>query len=508
MKTIRLILGDQLNHQHHWFKDLSKQTIYVLMEIRSETDYVVHHIQKVLGFFAAMRSFERNLSVAGHKTLYLTLDDPRNQQSFTENLRWIAAEYSAREIQYMLPDEYRVDQELSKLSQALSVPTSVVDSEHFLTARDDVAEMFAGKKTFLMERFYRSMRRKFDILMDGEEPCTGQWNYDQENRKRLDPKIKIPAPLLFCHDLSDIAEMLTRVGVKTIGQVTASQFTWPITRDEGLQVLQHFLEEALPHFGTFQDAMTPDHDWLFHSRLSFVLNLKLLSPMEVIQGAIGEWQRRSDMISYSQIEGFVRQILGWREYVRGIYWAKMPGYASENFFNHQRKLPSFFWSGETKMRCVAHAVQQSLVLAYAHHIQRLMITGNFALLAGIDPDEVDAWYLGIYIDALEWVEITNTRGMSQFADGGVLATKPYVSSANYIDKMSNYCAGCFYDKKKRVGERACPFNSLYWEFFARNDKKLRDNPRLGLVFKNLDRMTDIEEVREQAQQYLKRIEEL
>lgn len=508
MKTIRLILGDQLNCQHHWFQDRSDKVLYVIMEVRSETDYVVHHIQKVVGFFAAMRSFERSLAGAGHKTFYLTLDDPRNQQSFTANLRWIADEYSAREIQYILPDEYRVDQELSKLSQTVSLPTSAVDSEHFLTSRDDVAKMFNGKKTFLMEHFYRFMRRKYDILMDGNEPYTGQWNYDQENRKRLDPKVKLPTPLLFRHDLSEIAEMLKRAGVKTIGQVTASQYTWPITREEGLEVLRHFLKEALPHFGTFQDALTPDHDWLFHSRLSFVLNTKLLSPMEVIQGAIEEWKKRSDTISYSQIEGFVRQILGWREYVRGIYWAKMPGYASENFFGHHRKLPGFFWTGETKMRCVSHAVKQSLGLAYAHHIQRLMITGNFALLAGIDPDEVDAWYLGIYIDALQWVEITNTRGMSQFADGGVLATKPYVSSANYIDKMSTYCAGCFYDKKKRVGERACPFNSLYWDFFARTDQKLRGNPRIGLVYKNLDRMTDLEEVREQAQQYLNGIEEL
>jgi deoxyribodipyrimidine photolyase-related protein len=508
MKTLRLILGDQLNHQHHWFQDQSDQILYVTMEIRSETDYVVHHIQKVLGFFAAMRSFEKKLSKDGHKTLYLTLDDPRNQQSFTENLRWIAKEFRVKEIEYIMPDEYRVDQELSKLSKALSLPTASVDSEHFLTDRDEVARMFAGGKTFLMESFYRAMRKRFDILMDGEKPHTGRWNYDQDNRKRLDPKVKVPAPLLFSRDLSDIAQMLNRVGVKTIGNVTASKFSWPITREEGLKVLQHFLKYSLANFGTFQDALTPDYDWLFHSRLSFVLNTKLLSPLEVIQAAIQEWKRRAHEISYSQIEGFVRQILGWREYVRGIYWAKMPGYESENFFNHRRKLPSFFWSGETKMLCVSHAVRQSLELAYAHHIQRLMITGNFALLAGIDPDEVDAWYLGIYIDALQWVEITNTRGMSQFADGGILATKPYVSSANYIDKMSTYCASCFYDKKKRVGERACPFNSLYWEFFARNENKLRGNHRIGMAYKNLDRMTDLKSVREQAQLYLKKIEEL
>jgi deoxyribodipyrimidine photolyase-related protein len=508
MRVLRLILGDQLNHQHSWFQSQSDHILYVMMELRSETDYVVHHIQKVLGFFAAMRGFEKKLLKEGHKILYLTLDDPRNQQSFTENLRWIAKEHGPGEVQYMLPDEYRLDQELSKLSQSLSLPTVGVDSEHFLTARDDLARMFAGKKTFLMESFYRSMRRRFNILMDGEEPYTGQWNYDHENRKRLDPRVKVPAPLLFRHDLSDIARMVEQAGVKTIGRVTASEFPWPITREEGLKLLQHFLKHGLPNFGTFQDALTPDHDWLFHSRLSFVLNTKLLSPMEVIESTIQEWRKRTHEISYSQVEGFVRQILGWREFVRGIYWAKMPKYERENFFNHRRKLPSFFWTGETKMRCVGHAVRQSLDLAYAHHIQRLMITGNFALLAGIDPDEIDAWYLGIYIDALQWVELPNTRGMSQFADGGLLATKPYISSANYIDKMSTYCADCFYDRKKRVGDRACPFNSLYWDFFARNDKKLRGNPRISMAYKNLDRMADLVVVREQAKLYLKKIEEL
>jgi len=282
-----------------------------------------------------------------------------------------------------------------------------------------------------------------------------------------------------------------------------------------MKILRLILGDQLNHqhhwfqnFGSYQDALSPEHDWLFHSRLSFVLNVKLISPIEVITRAIQEWESRKSEISFPQIEGFVRQILGWREYVRGIYWAKMPEYEKLNFFNHKRELPSFYWTGETKMRCVGHAVKQSLELAYAHHIQRLMVTGNFALLAGIDPDEVDRWYLGIYIDALQWVEITNTRGMSQFADGGVLATKPYVSSANYIDKMSSYCSGCFYDKKKRTGDGACPFNSLYWDFFARNEKVLRKNPRIGITYKNLDRMSDLKEVREQAQKYLERIEEL
>lgn len=506
MKTLRLVLGDQLNPAHSWFQ--SRDAMYVMMELRSETDYVVHHIQKLLGFFAAMRRFAKQLRTSGHEVLYLTLDDPRNLQSFTENLRWIVEAQAIELVQYQLPDEYRVDQELGQLSQRLGIPVHAVDSEHFLTEREEVATMFRGKKTFLMESFYRAMRRRYAVLMDGDEPYSGQWNHDQENRRRLDPKVRVPDPLLFDHDLSDLHAMLERCEVRSMGRVDPAHFIWPLERTEALALLKHFLTHALPHFGTFQDAMTPAHEWLFHSRLSFALNTKMLTPLEVIHAAVAEWERRPEAISFPQIEGFVRQILGWREFVRGVYWAKMPEYATENFFNHARPLPHYYWSGDTKMRCVSHAVGQSLTHAYAHHIQRLMITGNFALLTGVDPDELDRWYLGIYIDALEWVEITNTRGMSQYADGGLLATKPYVSSANYIDKMSSYCSGCFYDKKKRVGDRACPFNSLYWEFFARHADKLRSNPRVGMAYRTLDRMSDLAEVRAQAQRYLDRIDEL
>ena len=508
MKTLRLILGDQLNENHSWFKTTSQEVLYVMMEVKSETSYVVHHIQKILGFFGAMRSFEKRLTDMGHKVLYIKLDDETNQQSFTKNLTWIVKKYQIKKVQYLLADEYRLDLELLELQTKLKICVESFDTEHFLTKRKDVAEMFEGKKNYLMESFYRSMRKKFNILMDGSRPLNGQWNYDSENRKKLNPKVKVPQPLLCNHDLSDIFEMLKRQNVKTIGKVDANNFIWPLTRVEALKGLNHFLKFSLPNFGTYQDSMAPNEPWLFHSRISFSLNLKILSPLEVIQAAIAEWQKRENEISYSQIEGFVRQILGWREYVRGIYWAKMPSYEKENFFGHSRELPGFFWTGKTKMRCVSQAINQSLEFSYAHHIQRLMITGNFALLAGIDPDEVDRWYLGIYIDAVQWVEITNTRGMSQYADGGLLATKPYVSSANYIDKMSSYCSGCFYDKKKKVGEKACPFNSLYWDFFSRNDQLLRGNPRIGMAYKNLDRMKELADILQQAKNHLGNIENL
>jgi deoxyribodipyrimidine photolyase-related protein len=275
-------------------------------------------------------------------------------------------------------------------------------------------------------------------------------------------------------------------------------------------MLAHFCEHALPAFGTYQDAMLKTHWTLFHSRLSFSMNVKMLHPLEVVSAAVNEWKKRPEEISLPQIEGFVRQIVGWREYMRGVYWAHMPDYASKNYFNHTEKLPNWFWTGETKMNCLQKTIQQSLTKAYAHHIQRLMITGNFALLAGVAPDEVDAWYLGIYIDAFEWVEITNTRGMSQFADGGLVGTKPYVSSANYIDKMSDYCSGCFYDKKVKHGPKACPFNSLYWHFYARNKDKLERNPRIGMMYRTWEKMdsTEKDKILNQADTYLNKINDL
>ena len=278
----------------------------------------------------------------------------------------------------------------------------------------------------------------------------------------------------------------------------------PITRRQSLALLKHFLNYGLPCFGTYQDAMTVDSWSLFHSRLSFALNAKLLDPLEVIRAALQRWEEERGHISIAQIEGFVRQILGWREYMRGIYWALMPEFESMNFFGHTARLPGWYWSGETRMHCLAQAVGQSLDYAYAHHIQRLMITGNFALLAGVAPDEVNAWYLGVYVDALEWVEMPNTRGMSQFAEGGLIATKPYVSSANYIHKMSDYCSGCFYDHKRRHGGKACPFNSLYWHFLERHRNLLSKNPRMGTMYRVLDKMEKDERRRvlSQGDEYL------
>ena len=487
--TLRLILGDQLNLQHRWFKEIDDATVYVLMEVRQETDYVLHHAQKILAIFAAMRDFARQLREAGHRVHYVAIDDACNLQALPENIDALVAQYEASTVQYQEPDEWRLDQQLYQHGRGALIPWLMVDSDHFYTARNEVADIFASRKQWLMEFFYRQMRVEHQVLMENaKKPLGGQWNYDHDNRKpwRGDPAE--PQDARTMHDHSALWKTVVDAGVRSFGNPRADQLAWPLNREEALQQLDAFINNALPQFGDFQDAMSGKAWRLFHSLLSFSLNVKMLNPREVVAKA--EAAFHAGHAPLSAVEGFIRQILGWREFVRGVYWANMPGYIEKNFFGHTRPLPQWFWDGKTNMNCLSHAITQSLEQAHAHHIQRLMVIGNFSLLAGLDPAEVHRWYLGIYIDAFEWVEAPNTIGMSQFADGGLLATKPYVSSAAYIDRMSDYCKGCHYDKKARVGELACPFNALYWDFFHRNAATLANNPRIGMAYRQLEKMDE------------------
>lgn len=510
-KTLRLILGDQLNTQHSWYTSVNPEVTYVMMEIRSETDYATHHIQKVLGFFAAMRHFASWLVSQNHQVIYISLNDAGNAHSFSANCKKLIDENQYTRFEYQLPDEWRLDQHLKAFTNELNIESGVADTEHFYSARNELSELFKGKKMYLMETFYRHMRKKHFVLMDDQmQPLNGKWNFDGDNREKL-PKHHVPVqPLLFCNDLTNIEDDLKLSGVKTIGTVDSKNFIWPVNRLQALTLMDFFMKNCLKFFGTFQDAMAPGEWSLYHSRLSFAMNIKLISPTEVVDAAIQFYNKNQTQIAFHQLEGFVRQIIGWREYMRGIYWMKMPEYSGMNYFGHTDKLPEWYWTGNTKMHCMKQAITQSLHHAYAHHIQRLMVTGNFALLAGVHPDEVDAWYLGIYIDAIEWVEITNTRGMSQFADGGIVGTKPYISSASYINKMSSYCSGCYYDKSKKTGHKSCPFNSLYWNFYDRHEKLLSGNPRIGMMYHVLNRMAAEERTAmlEQAQYYLNHINEL
>jgi deoxyribodipyrimidine photolyase-related protein len=496
--TLRLVLGDQLNPQHSWYAQTREDVVYVLMEIRQETDYVLHHAQKILAIFAAMRDFAGWLKQSGHRVVYLAIDDPANTPSLTANLDGLISQFGITRFEYQYPDEWRLDDQLRCYVADLNMAGTAVETEHFYTARDDAAQLFAGQKQWLMERFYRRMRTRHGVLVEpGDKPVGGRWNFDQENRKPWRGQPKEPVDARPCHDHAALWQTIQAAGINSFGQPNERQFGWPLNRTEALQQLDHFIDYGLPHFGDYQDAMSVRGWRLFHSLLSFALNVKMLNPREVVIKAEQAW--RQGRVPLAATEGFIRQILGWREYVRGVYWANMPGYAERNVLGHTHPLPAWFWTGQTRMRCLAHAIGQSLEHAYAHHIQRLMIIGNFALLAGLNPAEVHRWYLGVYIDAFEWVELPNTLGMSQYAEGGLLATKPYVSSAAYIDRMSDYCRGCEYDRKARLGEKACPFNALYWHFFARNQALLSANPRLGMVYRQLAKMSEEERAAIDAQ---------
>jgi len=507
VKTLRLLLGDQLNINHSWFNDNDPNNLYVMMEVKDETSYVKHHVQKILGIFAAMRNFDAELKQRNFSTLYLTISDPQNKHSFIENLRWIIKKYTIKKIEYQEPDEYRLDNLFSSFSKLLHIQVQPFSSEHFYTTRQCVMNFFEDQKQWRMEYFYRNMRKKHNVLMDNNsKPLGGKWNYDADNRKSWKGKPDASIDLRPSHNLENIFNEISQEKINFFGKCDYKNFRWPINRAESLELLESFIRTNLIYFGDYQDAMHDKNWFLFHSFLSFALNTKMISPMEVVERTEKAYEEYA--LPLSSVEGFIRQILGWREYIRGIYWSAMPGYEKNNYFNHQRSLPKWFWSGNTNMNCLANSINQSLDQAYAHHIQRLMVIGNFALLAGIKPEEIHQWYLGIYIDAFEWVELPNTLGMSQFADGGQLASKPYVSSASYINKMSNYCKSCHYDSKVKIGDKACPFNSLYWNFFETHKDKLATNQRLGIVYNQLKRM-DSEQKKQlvdQSQIYLKNID--
>ncbi|CAM4002674.1 cryptochrome/photolyase family protein [Pseudoalteromonas byunsanensis] len=518
-KCIRLILGDQLNPQHSWFKEKDEGVLYVIAELHQETSYVKHHIQKVCAFFSAMQNFAQALTHAGHHVLHLTLDDTKPFSSLPDLLTYLIEKYEVRHFDYQLPDEYRLRKQLREFTLGLNATSSHFETEHFYLDEKELKKEFKSGKHHRMEAFYRRMRKRFDILMDGSEPEGGRWNFDTNNRNKLKPQDfnTVPSPLQFENDVSDVITRLERHSVETIGQMQNS-IVWPVNRAQAKQLLAFFCEQCLPQFGEYQDAMTCQLDsafdkrqWsLFHSRLSFAMNTKMISPAYVVNTALQYYEQHKGLISLSQIEGFIRQIIGWREFVRGIYWVNMPQYSQLNSLSASRALPDFFWTAKTQMNCLKHAISQSLEDAYAHHIQRLMITGNFCLLTGIDPNMVDEWYLGVYIDAIEWVEMPNTRGMSQFADGGIVGSKAYAASGNYVKKMSDYCSGCRYQVNAITGPSACPLNSLYWRFMALNQRDFSNNPRNKMVYANWLKKSDTErgEIISQAEHYLVNIESL
>jgi len=491
--TIVPVLGDQLSPGLASLRAADPATSVVVMaEVAEEAGYVPHHRKKLAFVFSAMRHFAAELRGLGWRVEYVALDDAANTGSLTgEVARALGrhgARHGARRVVATMPGEWRVLEAMRGWGAALGVPVELLEDDRFLCARGRFAAWAAGKRQLRMEFFYREMRRATGLLMDGDEPAGGRWNFDAENRKPPRRGMAVPDVARFAPDAvtGEVLALVERRFPERFGDVRP--FWFAVTRRDAEAAFARFLRVALPRFGDFQDAMLRGEKFLFHAVIAQYLNCGLLDPLAVCRAAEAEW--RAGRAPLAAVEGFVRQVLGWREFVRGIYWLRMPGYLEENALGAVRDLPWFYWSGETDMACVAAVVRQTREEAYAHHIQRLMVTGNFALLAGVEPKQVHEWYLAVYADAYEWVELPNTLGMSQFADGGVVASKPYAASGAYIDRMSDYCGGCRFDVKAKNGAGACPFNYLYWDFLARNRAVLGGNPRLGPVWRTYDALPD------------------
>jgi deoxyribodipyrimidine photolyase-related protein len=506
-ETLRFILGDQLSRSLSALEDADPDTDVILMaEVADEASYVRHHKQKLVLVFSAMRHFARGLEADGYTVYYIHLDDPDNRGSLGGELARALQRHGCKQVVMTEPGEWRVRSMMDEWKEGLAVPMEIRPDTRFLCSLDTFGAWAEGRKTLRMEFFYRDMRRKTGWLMEDDKPVGGQWNYDADNRKKLPRDIRLPERRRYQPD-GRTREIMALVEQRFPGRFGELEgFGWPVTRDQALDALAHFVAHCLSDFGRYQDAMKAGESFLFHSLLSTSLNLGLLEPRETCEAALAAYQDGD--VPLNAVEGFIRQILGWREFVRGLYWQLMPGYAHSNFFEADRALPDFYWTGNTDLACLHQAIDGTRRHAYAHHIQRLMVTGNFALLAGIDPAEVEEWYLLVYADAFEWVELPNTHGMALFADGGVLASKPYAASGAYINRMSDYCKGCRFDPKKRRGENACPFNFLYWDFLQRNDDKLRGNPRMALAYRNLDRLSDDDQraVKEESARFLDALE--
>ena len=488
--ALRLVLGDQLSRSLASLRDLDPAVDRVILaEVVAEATYVRHHPKKIAFLFAAMRHFAAELRDEGVAVDYVRLDDPGNSGSLTGELRRALARHGQGRVVVTEPGEWRVRRMMDAWRTDLGVPLEVRTDDRFLCSPATFDAWAGERKQLRMEWFYRSMRERTGLLMTSAgEPEGGKWNFDAENRKPPKAGLRGPEPLRFEPDpvTAEVLDLVERRFPDHFGDLRP--FWFAVTRAQALRALDHFVAEALPAFGDYQDAMVDGEDWLFHSVLSQYLNCGLLLPLEVCRAA--QHAYRAGTAPLNAVEGFVRQILGWREYVRGIYWRYMPEYAERNYRNATRPLPEFYWTGETDLRCLAHAIGQTKREALSHHIQRLMLTGNFALLAGIRPTEVCEWYLAVYADAFEWVELPNTLGMALFADGGIMASKPYAASGAYVDRMSDFCDRCRYDVKQKQGPDACPFNYLYWNFVLENRDRLRTNPRMQPVLRTLDKMSD------------------
>ena len=489
MSTLRLILGDQLSPEISSLKDADKsRDIILLCEVFDEAVYVKHHQKKIAFLFSAMRHFAASLSDAGWNVDYVRLDQDGNSHSFSGEVARAVERHAPESVIATFASEWRVLTEMRDWENTLPCAVELRDDDRFYCSLDEFATWADGRKQLRMEYFYRELRRKTGILMSGNDPIGGQWNYDAENRGRAPDGLEVPKHTSFVPD--DITNEVLNLVEDRFGDHFGKlrPFEFAVTHEQAAYVLDRFIAERLPLFGTYQDAMVEGEPFMFHAHIGLYLNCGLLSPQQAIIAAENAYHAGAAPLNAT--EGFIRQILGWREFVRGLYWLKMPEYAEQNALETHRPLPAFFWTADTKMNCLKQCVSETRDHAYAHHIQRLMVLGNFALLAGLSPKEVNEWFMIVYADAYEWVELPNVSGMALYADGGILASKPYASGGAYIERMSNYCRSCHYKVKQKNGEQACPFNYLYWDFLIRHQDRLSGNARMGMMYRTLAKMSD------------------
>ena len=489
VRNLILVLGDQLDLESPLIKNADPNLDRIWMaEVEEESVHVWSHKQKIVLFLSAMRHFRASLLAQGLPLVYTELDD--GVDSFSVSLKYTLKEYKPETVMVLQPGSWRVLEAIQSVCTKASVVLEVFEDDHFFTSPKDFRFFAENRKAIRMEYFYRGLRKQYGVLMEEGEPMGGVWNLDKENRKAFSKS----GPESSYHGHRHQPDAITEEVIKSVEKRfpnhpgSLASFHWAVTRKQALEDLNHFIEHRLPYFGTHQDAMWKNEPWLFHSLLSSSLNLKLLRAKEVVKAAEQAYSERD--LSLASVEGFIRQILGWREYIRGVYWTYMPEYVEKNALSASGALPKFYWTGETEFECLKQTIGQTLDHGYAHHIQRLMVTGLYALLLGVDPKYVHQWYLAIYIDAVEWVELPNVIGMSQFADGGLMASKPYAATGKYIQRMSNYCESCPKNPEKRVGEDACPFTNLYWDFLIRHEDVLKKNQRMQLQLRNLNRLSD------------------
>jgi deoxyribodipyrimidine photolyase-related protein len=500
LRNLVLVLGDQLDATSAAFEGFEPDRDAVWMaEVAGEATQVWTSKPRIAVFLAAMRHFREELRRLGRTVHYREPEDADNRGTLAAELEQALKVHRPERVILVEPGEWRVAQELGQVVRDAGVTIDIRADRHFLCSRAEFAEHARGRKQLRMEYFYREMRRHHRVLVDASgQPVGGQWNFDHDNRGSFGHggPGTLPAPVRFAPDelTREVLEMVARRFAKHPGRLDS--FDWPVTAAQAREALRDFVAHRLPQFGEYQDAMWTGEPWLYHSRLAAAMNLKLLDPREVI--AVAEQAWRSGRAPLASVEGFIRQILGWREYVRGIYWHFMPGYLAGNALGATEALPEFYWTGEVPMACLRDAIHQTLEHGYAHHIQRLMVTGLYALLLGVEPQRVHEWYLAVYVDAVEWVELPNTLGMSQYADGGVMASKPYIATGKYIQRMSNACAGCRFKPANATGPDACPFTTLYWDFLLRHGQRLATNPRMALQVKNAARLGAAERSQIQA----------